>query len=95
MDELYKLCKQCKEIRVDYSKMLDEDKRPLCEATQYIVDQYRNMLDCCNNWYAMTRDITNVIKQLGYGYHLELVHSTLVIDVCTASIVLQAQTVVL
>lgn len=83
MDELYNLCKQCKEIRVDYSKMLDEDKQQLCEAAQY-----RNMLDCTNTWYAMTRDITNVIKRLGYSYHLELVHSTLVIDVCTTSIVL-------
>lgn len=88
MDELYNLCKKCKYIRVDYSKMLDEDKQPLVEATEYIIKQYQNMLDCTNNWYALTRDITNVIKQLGYGYHLELVHYTLVIDVYTTSIVL-------
>lgn len=82
MDELYNLCKKCKYIRVDYSKMLDEDKQPLVEAVEYIIKQYQNMLDCTNNWYAMTRDITIVIKQLGYAYQLELVHYTLVIDVC-------------
>lgn len=88
MDELYNYCKKCKYIRVDYSKLLDEDKQPFVDTAEHIIKQYQNMLDCTNNWYAMTRDITNVIKQLGYGYHLELVHYTLAIDVCTTSIVL-------
>lgn len=87
MDELYNLCKKCKYIRVDYSKMLDEDKQPLVEAVEYIIKQYQNMLDCTNNWYAMTRDITIAIKSLGYGYHLELKHEVLVIEVCETSIV--------
>lgn len=88
MDELYKLCKQCKYVRVDYSQMFDEDKQPLIEAAEHIVEYYRDMLDCTNTWYAMTLDITIAIKSLGYGYHLELDNEVLVIEVCTTSIVL-------
>ena len=88
MNELYNYCKKCDSITVDYSQMFDEDKQPLCMAAEDIVNYYRNMLDCTNNWYAMVLDITTVIKRLGYGYHLELKHSVLVIEVCTISIVL-------
>ena len=87
MDELYKLCKQCKYIRVDYSQMFDEDKQPLCDAVEQIIKQYQNMLDCTNNWYAMVLDITIAIKGLGYGYHIESYHGTLCIDICTTSLV--------
>lgn len=87
MDELYKLCKQCKYVRVDYSQMFDEDKKPLYDAVEQIIKQYQNMLDCTNNWYAMVLDITIAIKGLGYGYHIESYHDTLCIDICTTSIV--------
>lgn len=87
MDELYNYCKKCDSITIDYSQMFDEDKQPLCMAAEDIVNYYRNMQDCCNNWYAMVLDITNAIKQLGYGYHIELQHFTLVIEVRTTSIV--------
>lgn len=75
--------------------MLQQDKQPLIEAVEHIVEYYRDMLDCTNNWYAMTLDITIAIKSLGYGYHLELDNEALVIEVCTTSIVLQTQAVVL
>lgn len=87
MDGLYKLCKQCKQIKVDYSQMWQQDKQPLIEAAEHIVEYYRDMLYCTNNWYAMTRDITISIKALGYGYHLELDNEVLVIEVCETSIV--------
>lgn len=87
MDELYKLCRQCKSVKLDYARMLQQDKQPLIDAAEHIVKYYRDMLDCTNNWYAMTRDITIAIKSLGYGYHLELKHEVLVIEVCETSIV--------
>lgn len=87
MDELYNMCKKCGTIRIDYSQMLQQDKYELCEQVQYIVEQYRNELVCTNTWYAMTLDITGLIKRLGYEYTIEIELGELCITPCATNIV--------
>lgn len=95
MDELYNYCSKCESVKLNYAQMLQQDKPKFCEAVHVIVMQYPDGQNCINTWYEMTLDVTRLIKQMGYCYHLELDNKVLVIEVCKTSIVQLGQIVVL
>lgn len=95
MDELYKLCRETKALQIDYSGALECDKSDIADWVKEIYYNYENDLANTNTFYALLLDVQTVLQRLGYSWTYKLESGVLLMTICTTSIILQAQIVVL